>query len=490
MEKINFFAVDLGASSGRTILGTLENGKLAQREITRFPNNLIEMQGHFYWDIYALYWEIIRGLKAVAAEKISVQSIGIDTWGVDVALIGRDGAVLRAPYSYRDPQTEGEMEEYFSLVPKERVYEIAGIQFMNFNTLFQLSALHRRNDSALAAADKILFMPDALSYLLTGKQVTEYTIMSTSSMMDPRTGRLSEELIAPVGLSEAQFGAYVNPATVIGTLTGEVQRLTGLPAIPVVAVAGHDTASAVAAVPAEDETYAYLSSGTWSLMGIETPDAIINKESYEKNFTNEGGIEGTTRFLKNICGMWLLERSRKEWTDNPESYDALYAECEKVPAYQSLINPDSPCFANPSSMVDAIKNYCAQTGQHVPQGCGEQARCIYESLAMRYRQVFGDLQRMAPFPLKRLHVIGGGSLNYMLDQYIANSLGIPVIAGPAEGTAIGNIMLQAKAAGVVSDIRQMRQVIADSICLKRYEPVDTASWDGGYKKYLSVYRNI
>jgi rhamnulokinase len=225
-------------------------------------------------------------------------------------------------------------------------------------------------------------------------------------------------------------------------------------------------------------------------MGIETPDAIINKESYEKNFTNEGGIEGTTRFLKNICGMWLLERSRKEWTDNPESYDALYAECEKVPAYQSLINPDSPCFANPSSMVDAIKNYCAQTGQHVPQGCGEQARCIYESLAMRYRQVFGDLQRMAPFPLKRLHVIGGGSLNYMLDQYIANSLGIPVIAGPAEGTAIGNIMLQAKAAGVVSDIRQMRQVIADSICLKRYEPVDTASWDGGYKKYLSVYRNI
>jgi rhamnulokinase len=490
MEKKHFFAVDLGATSGRTILGIVEDGKLVQRELTRFPNSLIEMRGHFYWDIYALYWEIVRGLKIVASEHIDITSIGIDTWGVDFALVGADGALMRCPYAYRDPHTEGEMERYFKMVPKERVYEIAGIQFMNFNSLFQLSALRRNHDAALAAADKILFMPDALSYLLTGEMVTEYTILSTSSMMDPRTGRLSEELIAPLGISERQFGRYVNPATLVGTLTPEVQSLTGLPAVPVVAVAGHDTGSAVAAVPAKDERFAYLSSGTWSLMGIETPQAIITKESYEKNFTNEGGIEGTTRFLKNICGMWLLERCRKEWTDNPGSYDELYAACTKVPPYQSLINPDARCFANPTSMVEAIRNYCAQTGQHVPEGFAEQARCIYESLAMRYRQVFADLQKMAPFSIERLHVIGGGSLNYMLDQYIANSLGIPVIAGPAEGTAIGNIMLQAKAAGLVGNIRQMRKVIADSIALKTYLPADTASWDEGYKKYLKVFTDM
>ena len=485
MEK-HFFAVDLGASSGRTILGTLDGDKLTRREITRFPNNIIQMGGHYYWDIQALYWEIIRGLKTIAQEGVTIESIGIDTWGVDVALFGKDGALLRNPYSYRDPHTEGAMEEYFKLVPKERVYEITGIQFMNFNTLFQLATMRRNGDSALEAAEKILFIPDALSYLLTGEMVTEYSILSTSSMMDPRTGRISEELIAPIGISESQFGRYVQPGETIGRLTPEVQELTGLGDVPVIAVAGHDTASAIAAIPAEDENYVYLSSGTWSLMGIETRNAIINKDSFEKNFTNEGGIEGTTRFLKNICGMWLFERCKKEWKDAPSTYDELYDAAMKVEAFRSLINPDDSSFANPPSMVEAIRNYCRKTGQPVPENYAEECRCIYDSLALRYRDVFEMLKGMSPFPLERMHVIGGGSLNYILDQFIANSLNIPVLAGPQEATAEGNIMMQAKAQGIVGDIRQMRAVIAKSEQPKRYEPQDTETWDKAYAKYKAI----
>ena len=485
MEK-HFFAVDLGASSGRTILGTLDGDKLTRRELTRFSDTIIQVGGHFYWDIYALYWEIIRGLKVVAQENIAIESIGIDTWGVDVALFGKDGALLRNPYCYRDPHTNGAMEEYFKLVPKERVYEISGIQFMNFNTLFQLFTMYKNHDSALEAADKILFMPDALSYFLTGKMVTEYSILSTSSMMNPRTKKISKELIEPIGIREEQFGKYVQPGEVIGMITPEVEALTGLKDIPVIAVAGHDTASAVAAIPAKDEEFVYLSSGTWSLMGIETKDAIINEDSFNKNFTNEGGIEGTTRFLKNICGMWLFERSRKEWTGMPDTYDALYVAAMKVEPFRSLINPDDPCFANPTSMVQAIKDYCSRTCQPVPMDFAEQCRCIYESLALRYRQVFEMLKESSPFPLKRMHVIGGGSLNYILDQFIADALNIPVFAGPQEATAEGNIMMQAKAKGIVKDIQEMRAILAQSEKPVLYEPKDTELWSQAYQKYLKV----
>jgi rhamnulokinase len=486
MNKTHFFAVDLGATSGRTILGSLDEEQLKQEEITRFPNEIIHLHGHLYWDILALYNEIIKGLREVARRGIQIDSIGIDTWGVDVALFGKDGHLLRSPYSYRDPYTSGEMERYFNEVPKKKVYETSGIQFMNFNTLFQLSAMHRNGDSAFAAADKILFIPDALIYMLTGQMVTEYTILSTSGMMDPRTQRISPELIAPLGLTEEHFGRYVQPGERIGTLTPEVQQQTGLGAVPVVAVAGHDTASAVAAIPAKDRNYAYLSSGTWSLMGIETPHAIINDESYAMNFTNEGGIEGTTRFLKNICGMWLFEQSRKEWEVPKKSYEEIYVEAEKVEPFRSLINPDDPSFAAPDSMVKAIRDYCRHTDQPVPETIAEQCRCIYDSLALRYREVFRMLQSMAPFPLERLHIIGGGSLNYLLDQYIANSLGIPVYAGPQEATAAGNIMLQAKSLGAVKDIRQMRAIIARSVSPKEYLPTDKALWDEGFRKYTDI----
>lgn len=486
-DKKYFFAVDLGATSGRTIIGTLTGGKIELEELTRFDNNLIETGGHFYWDIYALYFEIIKGLKLAAQRELPIRSIGIDTWGVDFVCVGKDGALLRNPLSYRDPHTFGMMEDYFErAIDKAKVYDITGIQFMNFNSLFQLYAMRKNNDSALAGAEKILFVPDALSYMLTGKMVCEYTIASTSQMLDPRTKQLDEQLLASVGLSRDNFGRMVNPATEIGVLTKEVQQLTGLGAIPVIAVAGHDTGSAVAAVPAKDEKFAYLSSGTWSLMGIETRNAIINDLSYERNFTNEGGIDGTTRFLKNICGMWLYERCRKEWTDAPKSHTELIAAAMEQPAFQSIINPDDPMFANPASMVEAIKDYCHQTGQHVPEGYAEICRCIFESLALRYRQVFNYLREMASFPIEVLHIIGGGSLNAYLNQFTANSLGIEVLAGPQEGTAIGNIMLQAKASGDVGDIWDMRRIIAASIELKRFEPTDKDQWDNAYGRFLKI----
>lgn len=486
-DKKYFFAVDLGATSGRTIIGTLTGGKIELEELTRFDNNLIETGGHFYWDIYALYFEIIKGLKLAAQRELPIRSIGIDTWGVDFVCVGKDGALLRNPLSYRDPHTFGMMEDYFErAIDKAKVYDITGIQFMNFNSLFQLYAMRKNNDSALAGAEKILFVPDALSYMLTGKMVCEYTIASTSQMLDPRTKQLDEQLLASVGLSRDNFGRMVNPATEIGVLTKEVQQLTGLGAIPVIAVAGHDTGSAVAAVPAKDEKFAYLSSGTWSLMGIETRNAIINDLSYERNFTNEGGIDGTTRFLKNICGMWLYERCRKEWTDAPKSHTELIAAAMEQPAFQSIINPDDPMFANPASMVEAIKDYCRQTGQHVPEGYAEICRCIFDSLALRYRQVFNYLREMASFPIEVLHIIGGGSLNAYLNQFTANSLGIEVLAGPQEGTAIGNIMLQAKASGDVGDIWDMRRIIAASIELKRFEPTDKDQWDNAYGRFLKI----
>ena len=555
----HFFAVDLGATSGRTILGTLVNGRLEQEELTRFPNNLIETGGHFYWDIYALYLEMIKGLQIVGKRGIEIVSIGIDTWGVDFVFIGDDGALLRNPMAYRDPHTFGAMDDYLrNVVSQREVYDITGIQFMNFNSLFQLYAMRKAGNTALQHCSKILFMPDALSWMLTGEAVCEYTIASTSQMLDPTTGDLSEKLIESVGLKREHFGRMVQPGTQIGVLTDEVQRMTGLGAVPVIAVAGHDTASAVAAVPAKDKHFAYLSSGTWSLMGIETKEAIINARSYELNFTNEGGVEGTTRFLKNICGMWIYERCRKEFinsTGEPlstreaeqkgeplstrkaeqkgeplstreavqkgEPLSIGHAELQEaamgVDAFRSIINPDDKAFANPPSMIEAIQQYCRETKQPVPETPAEICRCIFDSLALRYRQVFEWLKEFksnysspinasqsspinasqsSPInasqssPINVLHIIGGGSLNKYLNQFTADALGIEVLAGPQECTAIGNMMLQAKASGDVSDIWQMRRIIADSVDMVAYHPAgDKAAWAQAYEKYLRITNN-
>lgn len=479
-----FFAVDLGATSGRTILGTFTSNGLEMEEVNRFPNHLIEAGRHFYWDIYELYRHIIEGLRIAARKGVEITSIGIDTWGVDFVCVGKDGGFLRQPYSYRDPHTVGAPEAFFTRIPRSHVYGWTGIQVMNFNSLFQLDTLRRNHDSALAAADKLLFMPDALSYMLTGQMVTEYTIASTAQLVNANTRRLEDALLQEIGLTQAHFGRFVYPGEKIGDLTEEIQRITGLGAVPVIAVAGHDTASAVAAVPAMDRNFAYLSSGTWSLMGVETDAPVITAETESLNFTNEGGVEGTIRLLKNICGMWLLERCRTEWGEI--SYSELIVEAGSCEPFRSLINPDDALFTNPANMEQAIKTYCSDYRQPIPMTHGQIVRCIFESLALRYRQVLDSLRNLSPRPVEALHVIGGGSRNELLNQWTANAVGIPVIAGPSEATAIGNVMVQALAAGAARDIASMRRLINRSIPLKTFYPQDMEDWNTAYLHFKQL----
>lgn len=477
-----FFAVDLGATSGRTIIGNFTTEGWEMEEINRFPNHLIEVNGHCYWDIYELYRNILEGLKRVSDRKdVEIISIGVDTWGVDFACIGKDDQLMRLPYSYRDSHTNGAPEKFFMRIPRQHVYNLTGIQVMNFNTLFQLDTMRRDKNSALDSAEKILFMPDALTYLLTGETVTEYTIASTGQLVNATTRQLEPELLQAIGLSTSHFGRFVYPGEKAGVLSAEVQRITGLGKVPVIAVAGHDTASAVAAIPARNRNFAYLSSGTWSLMGIETDNPIITPQTESLNYTNEGGVEGSIRFLKNICGMWLLERCRQQWSNT--SYPELIAEASACEAFRSLIYPDDDRFSNPINMEQAIKDYCKDTGQPVPETRGQIVRCIFESLALRYRQVLDDLHALSPHPVETLHIIGGGSRNELLNQWTANAAGIPVVAGPSEATAIGNIMMQAMAAGKARDLFAMRQLVAQSVPLKTFQPKDKPMWEQAYAQF-------
>lgn len=465
----NFFSVDLGATSGRTILATFDGSRVEMTEITRFANPMIPLGGHLYWDIAGLYNEVLRGLREIAAKGIEIESIGIDTWGCDFAFFGSDGQLLGMPHCYRDQHTVGAQEKFFEKMQAAEVYKRTGIQFMDFNSLFQLDTLKRNGSQALEYADKVLFIPDALIYMLTGKAICEYTVASTSQMLNPMTGDLDEDILGALGLSREKFGILTQPGTIVGTLTTQVQEATGLGAIPVVAVAGHDTGSAVAAVPASDKEYAYLSCGTWSLLGIESQEAIISDESFRENFTNEGGIEGTTRFLKNICGLWLFEQSRKEFKDVPSSVGELVALCEES-TYDGIINPDAPCFAAPASMTAAIREYCQSTGQPAPETPADYCRCIFRSLANRYREIVDILQSMCDFPIKKLHVIGGGSQNKYLMQYAANALNMPVICGPVEGTTLGNVLMQIKAGDNELTLSKMREISAASVNLVTYLP--------------------
>ncbi len=488
MKNKSFLAFDLGATSGRSILGTLDNGRLQMKELTRFPNQMLQIGDHFHWNIYSLFEHLKAALAAVKKEGVKISSIGIDTWGVDFALIDKDGTVLGAPYAYRDPHTVGMPEKYFGIVSREKVYGLTGIQVMNFNSLYQLFALKQTNSSLLEAASEMLFMPDALAYMLTGNKVVEYTIASTSQILNPKTKQFENQLLEAAGVSPSILGEIVMPGHRIGTLTDALADESELGKVPVIAVAGHDTASAIAAVPAENERFAYLSSGTWSLMGIEVKDAIINDETFALNFTNEGGIEGTTRFLKNITGMWLLEQCLREWKKEgiTYAYEKLVHMAESAPAFQSLIDSDHASFANPVSMTKAIVDYCISSGQIAPSTHAEFVRCIFESLSLKYKYVLGKIIGLAPFPIEKLHVIGGGSKNPLLNQWIANALGIPVIAGPSEATAIGNIMIQAKAAGCVDSLTEMRQIIRDSIPLEEFLPENKSEWEKAYLKFLEI----
>ena len=482
-------AIDLGATSGRIVAATIDRGEMKTIVARRFDNHLVQLRGHCHWDLLALYREIIEGLKDLARQGFSPDTIGIDTWGVDFVCIADDGQPLAMPRAYRDPANTAAMNDYLkNVMSKERLYDTTGIQILSLNTIFQLHAMQRGGCSALKHARWLLFMPDALAYLLTGEKVCEQTIASTSQMVNAQAGQFDSEILQTLGVSKEQFGRTVSPGTVIGTLTSEVQQATGLGPVKVVAVAGHDTASAVAAVPACSERFAYLSSGTWSLMGIETPRPIVTPESRERNFTNEGGIEGTTRFLKNICGMWLYEQCRAEWSEQVRNagHQALLQAASQEEPFRTIVNPDDDCFAAPPSMTTAILQYCERTQQPAPQTPAQFCRCIFDSLALRYRQVFGWLQDLAPFPIDTLHIIGGGSLNDYLNQATANATRTTVVAGPQECTALGNIMVQAKAIGVVADRWQMRQFIARHIETKTYQPADAEAWDNAYQKYIQT----
>ena len=471
-DKKNFRAFDCGATSGRAVLATFTDGTFEMKEVYRFPSGIIELNGKYYWDILAIYDHFRKCLAQLGQEGVRIDSIGIDTWGVDFGFVADDGSLVGNPRAYRDPYTDGIPEEVFKTVSREDLYGATGIQIMNFNSIFQLYAQTKEGFAPLRCADKVLFIPDLLSYMLTGNKVCEYTIASTSGMMDQTSRQFNEALLEKLGIRTDVLLPITQPGAVIGTLRKEIAHACGVGEVPVIAVAGHDTASAIAAVPAADEKFAYLSSGTWSLMGIETPAPIINAESTRLNFTNEGGIDGTTRFLKNITGMWILEQSRKVWATEGRTYN--YGEMEKMArseaGFPGRINPDDPRFAAPVNMVDAIDSYLRATGQPVPETDAQYISCIYHSLANRYKEVVDMLQNFAPFPIEKLHVIGGGSANDTMSQWTADALGIPVVAGPTEATAIGNLMIQARAAGLVKDRWDMRRMIAKVFSVKTFYP--------------------
>ena len=468
----SFLAFDCGATSGRAVLATFSDGAFDMKEVYRFPSGIIQLGGKYYWDVLAIYQHFCNCLANLGRQGIVPDSIGIDTWGVDFGFVAEDGSLLGNPRAYRDPYTDGIPEKVFQTIPREELYGATGIQIMNFNSIFQLYAQTQEGFAPLKYAQHILFMPDLLSCMLTGKQVCEYTIASTSGMMDQSTRQFNKALLEKLGVRTGVLLPIVQPGEVIGTLRKEIADACGLPQIPVVAVAGHDTASAIAAVPAEDEKFAYLSSGTWSLMGIETLSPIINEASTRLNFTNEGGIDGTTRFLKNITGMWILEQSRKVWEAQGRTYQ--YAEMEAMARseadFPSLIDPDDTRFAAPANMIESIDAYLKETGQPVPQNDAQYISCIYHSLAHRYGQVVEMLQGFAPFAIEKLHVIGGGSANDTMSQWTADAIGKPVVAGPMEATAIGNVMLQARTAGLVKDRWDMRKMIAEAFAVKTFYP--------------------
>ena len=488
MEKSFYLAFDLGAESGRTVLGQLENGRILTREISRFPNAPVEIEGHLHWDIYSLFEQVKIGMRAgLAAAGMQPESLAVDTWGVDFGLLSSNGTVIGLPFAYRDARTQGIMEQFFERMPRHQVYEKTGIQFLPFNTLFQLYALIREEPGLIEESGALLFMPDLFSYLLTGKKASEFTIASTSQLLNPRTRTWDAALLSALGAPPRLMQDIVSPGTSLGALSPSVIRETGLKETRVIATASHDTAAAIAAVPATGEGWAYISSGTWSLMGVELSSPLINPNVLAANFTNEGGVAGSTRFLKNIAGLWLLQQCRREWSSGRTlSYDELTGLAAEAPAFGAFVDPDCPDFLNPSSMTEAIRSFCRRTGQPPPLSPSETVRCILESLAMKYRWTLDELVRLTGKSINRIHVIGGGSRNETLCQFAADATGLPVFSGPAEATAVGNIMVQALAMGRVSSVGEIRAIVRESIDIKAFEPVWAAEWDRAYGMFREV----
>jgi len=491
MATVNYLALDLGAESGRAIVGAFDGQQLALREVHRFPNGPVNINGRLHWDALRLFAEMKAGLKKAWAETGGLASLGIDTWGVDFGLLDRQGELLGNPVNYRDPRTDGMLDAAFRRVPRAAMYRATGIQFMQLNSVFQLLALVTARSPQLAAADRLLFMPDLFNYWFTGRAVSERTIASTSQCLNPRTGRWAAALLKQLGIPTKILGPLVEPGTVLGPLSQAVAAETGARGLKVVTPGGHDTACAVAAVPAATPRYAYLSSGTWSLMGMELDRPVVTDASLKYNFTNEGGVCHTIRFLKNISGLWLVQECRRTWAaaGTALDYAELTRQAAAAPALAAFVDPNHPDFLGAGDMPARIQRFCRRTGQPVPRTRGAIVRTVLESLALKYRWVLERLEELTGQTAEVLHIVGGGTQNRLLNQLAANAVGRPVITGPIEATAAGNILMQLLATKKIRSLAEGRALIRASFPTATYRPRDAAAWAAAYGRFLKIHGN-
>ncbi len=484
-KTTDYLALDLGAESGRGLLGRFDGERLALEEVHRFPNGPVRMLDSLHWDVPRLFDEMKTALRKASVDHPGLDGVGVDTWGVDFGLVGRGDTLLGNPVHYRDPRTDGMMDAAFGLVPRERIYEITGLQFLPINTLYQLMALKTSGSPLLEVAETLLMIPDLFGWLLTGRRAGERTDASTTQLLDPRSGTWSDELCRGLGLPRSILPDLIEPGTELGPLRKSVADELGIGhPLTVLVPATHDTASAVAAVPTRGTgtnppDWCYLSSGTWSLLGVEVPRPVINEATLRGNFTNEGGVVGTTRLLKNIMGLWLVQECRRTWArlGREYSYDELIARARSVPPFATLVEPDDPSFLAPGDMPARLAAFAARTGQPSPVDEGGFVRCALESLALKYRWTIRRVESILGTTIRAVHVVGGGSRNALLCQFTADACGIPVHAGPVEATAAGNVLLQAMARGKIGSLADARAIVAASFPVRTYEPRDGAAWE-------------
>ncbi len=474
MKPKKYLALDFGAESGRAILGVLENKKIHLEEIHRFPNKIINIHGNLHWDIYYLFDEAVKGIKKCFEKGHNdIKSIAVDTWGVDFGLISKDNKLLGTPYSYRDPRTNKILNRVFKKIPKQKIYELTGNQVMPINTAFQLFSMIEENNSMLKNADKLLFMPDLFNFLLTGIKRNEYTISSTSQLLNPFTRKWETEIFKKLNIPQKLMNEIIYPGTTVGKLHKSISRQIGKNNIKVIAVGSHDTASAVAAIPNLDEKGIFISSGTWSLIGAEISKPIVNKLSQKYNFTNEGGVGNKIRFLSNMTGFWIIQQLKREWENLGKSYN--YSELNKL-AYKeksinSVIDVDSVKFSNPTSMIEAIDLSLKNINQKLPKSDGAYVRLVLESMAYKYNDVIKKLNKVLDKEIDKINIVGGGSQNYLLNQLTSNITGLQVNAGPVEATSLGNIMTQAMAFGDIKSVEEGRGIMKNSEKIRTFTPI-------------------
>ncbi|MBQ3124854.1 MAG: rhamnulokinase [Clostridia bacterium] len=491
MSKVyKFLAFDFGASSGRAMLAKFDGKKIELEEKHRFSNDPVNINGGLYWDALRLFFEIKQGiLNCAHTGDGDIDAIGIDTWGVDYGLLDKNDKLLSNPYHYRDTRTDGMYDKAFAIVPKEEIFNETGIAFNWFNTIYQLLASKLDDDSALKEAKTMLFMPDLFNFFLTGKKRTEYTIASTSQMFDSRTYDWAYNLLNKLGIKTDMFADMIYPGEIVGTLKPELAEELGVGEIPVVAVASHDTGSAVASVPVvDDKDFIYISSGTWSLMGVELDAPNVSDDALKYNFTNEGGVNKSIRFLKNIMGLWLIQECRRQWQREGTllSFDELEREAREAEPFASLIDPDYPAFQTPGNMPRRIREYCEKTGQKVPETTGAIIRAIAESLAFRYRATVEGMEDVTGKNYDVINIVGGGIKDKMICQFTANATNRTVSTGPVEATSIGNIIVQGIAMGAIKDLKEGRQIVRNSFDITEYKPENTDAWDDAYTKWKNI----